>query len=146
MSMRTIHVTWLSCLAVGAQLAGCATSRSIADTEGNASIPFVRHHGLRDWLADGEKGIWVQDVSGQWYYGKFVYPCFGLQYAVRLRYSTSPSGAFDKWSEVQARDTSRCSLVSLTRTSPPPVLLKPATPAAAPNGPATAAVAAKGVG
>jgi len=113
-----------------------------------ASIPFADHNGIRDWEADGTQGLWVQDISRKWYYGKFNFPCTGLQFKTGLRFKFSPDGSFDRWSEVSTPEAGRCPLKSFEASAGPPVHTKtkaagmsaaPAAPAAPPAPPAPAA-------
>jgi len=85
-----------------------------------ASIPFASHGGVRDWRADGDRGIWVQDLGRQWYYGRFMSPCIGLQFAEAVRFKTGPAGELDRWSLVRARDTGNCVFTSFVRSDGPP--------------------------
>jgi hypothetical protein len=110
------------------------------------SIPFANHGGIRDWRADGDRGIWVQDIHNKWYYGRFMSPCIGLQFAEAVRFRTGPAGELDRWGAVRARNTGNCVFTSFVRSDGPPKKsdrkLKagepaPATPAApAPTAPA----------
>jgi len=113
-----------------------------------ASIPFANHGGIRDWRADGDRGMWVQDSHNRWYYGRFMAPCTGLQFAEAVRFKTSPSDQLDRWSFVRARDTGNCAFSSFARSDGPPKKIdkkpkvktvEPASPA--PATPATAAPA-----
>jgi hypothetical protein len=106
-----------------------------------ASIPFADHNGIRDWEADGTQGLWVQDNSRKWYYGKFNFPCTGLQFKTGLRFKFSPDGSFDRWSEVSTPEAGRCTLKTFAASAGPPAKTKskaaatsaaPATPAAPP--------------
>jgi hypothetical protein len=102
-----------------------------------ASIPFAAEGGIRDWQADGTQGLWVQGNSGAWYYGRFSFPCTGLQFKEALRFKFSPGGTFDRWSEVSTREAGRCLFRSFETSAGPPVTRKkaaavqpaPATPA-----------------
>ena len=94
-----------------------------------ASIPFADHNGIRDWEADGTQGLWVQDNSRKWYYGKFSFPCTGLQFKTGLRFKFSPGGAFDRWSEVSTPEAGRCPLKTFEASAGPPAHAKSKTAA-----------------
>ena len=97
------------------------------------SIPFADHGGIFDWRADGRRGIWLQDPSRNWYYGTFLTPCNGLEFADAVAFKTNPSGSFDHWSTVLVHNEVPCHLASFTRSEGPPVLatesIKPSSPA-----------------
>ena len=101
-----------------------------------ASIPFAAEHGIRDWQADGSQGLWVRANSGAWYYGKFSFPCTGLQFQEGLHFKFNPDGSFDRWSAVLTRDQGRCLFTSFEPSAgPPKPVKKAAPPAAAPIAP-----------
>jgi hypothetical protein len=86
-------------------------------------IPFANaRDGILDWRADGERGIWVESPSRQWYYGKFMSSCLGLDFANRVGFDTEANGDFDKFSYVLVRDgfPERCQLTSLVTSNGPP--------------------------
>jgi hypothetical protein len=85
------------------------------------SIPFVSHQAIRDWEADGQEGIWVQDVRKKWYYGKLMAPCTGLDFATRVAFVTRGS-TLDRFASVVVPDYEyqRCNLNSFTASDAPP--------------------------
>ena len=117
----------------GASAADAADAAAIPDSPSpdvEPSIPFADHGGIFDWRADGRRGIWLQDPGRNWYYGTFMTPCNGLEFADAVAFKTSPSGSFDHWSTVLVHNEIPCHLASFTRSEAPPVLaagsLKPA--------------------
>lgn len=87
---------------------------------GDASIPFADHGGITDWHADGTRGIWVQGVHRDWFYGTFMTACTGLDHAGAVGFVTNPSGDLDHWSYVVIRGTPPCHFVSFTTSAAPP--------------------------
>jgi hypothetical protein len=85
-----------------------------------ASIPFAARGGIRDWAADGERGLWVQAVNRNWYYAQFMGRCVGLGFATALGFDTGAQSVFDRWSAVIVPGYSRCTLASLTPSEGPP--------------------------
>lgn len=85
-----------------------------------ASIPFASRGGIRDWSADGDRGLWVQGSSRKWYYAQFMGRCMGLGFATALGFDTRFQGSFDRWSSVLVPGYSRCTLTSLTPSDGPP--------------------------
>jgi hypothetical protein len=109
----------------------------------DATIPFAEHR-IYTWEADGDKGLWVQTTDRKWYYGKFMGPCFGLQFREGLRFKFGPSGELDHWSEILRVEHTNCSFSSFVtslgpprpqKTVPagPPQPTQPAQPAVAPS-------------
>ncbi|HEU4628042.1 MAG TPA: DUF6491 family protein [Steroidobacteraceae bacterium] len=103
-----------------------AAARAAADAAGDAnataepSIPFANHGGIRDWRADKDRGLWVQDVHGNWYYATLMGPCTGLDFAQHLAFDTRPNGSFDRWSAIIVPHYGRCAVQSLRPSGAPP--------------------------
>ncbi|MCC7461827.1 MAG: hypothetical protein IT480_05110 [Gammaproteobacteria bacterium] len=85
-----------------------------------ARIAFANEGGIRDWQADGERGIWVQDNHRRWYYGRFMSACTGLQFVHAVRFKTGAAGELDRFGAVRARDTGNCTFTSFTVSEGPP--------------------------
>jgi hypothetical protein len=96
----------------------------------NVTIPFADRHGIEDWQADGDRGLWIQSRDRKWYYARFFAPCFGLAFHEALRFKFGPAGELDRWSEVFTRDSGRCAFTSLVASDGPPRKPKHAAPAA----------------
>ncbi len=94
-----------------------------------ASIPFAAENGIRDWQADGSQGLWVRANSGAWYYGRFSFPCTGLQFKEALRFKFNPDGSFDRWSAVLTREQGRCLFKTFEASAEPPKSVKQPPPA-----------------
>jgi hypothetical protein len=118
----------------------------IAGTPGaaaaEASIPFARRN-IWNWEADGEKGIWVQAIGRQWYYGKFLSPCTDLPFREGVHFRFGPAGELDKWGAIVMPHLPECIFTSFTLSDGPPHRNKrkppaltapaPAPPTAAPS-------------
>ena len=86
-----------------------------------ASIPFIDHHNLRDWQADGREGLWIQDQRRSWYYAKLLGPCIGLDWAITIGFDTGGGSAqLDRFSSIVVPNEGRCQITSLTRSEAPP--------------------------
>lgn len=85
-------------------------------------IPFANSGGIRDWKADRDQGLWVQDAHRQWYYAKLMSPCIGLNFAQTIGFDTHPLGRFDKFSSifVPGAGGGRCAVRSFTVSGAPP--------------------------
>lgn len=107
----------LVALAGGAAHATEATNKS---TSPEASIPFVRHGGIRDWEADRSRGLWIQDVHRNWYYARLMGTCWRLNFATSLGFETRPIDTFDRFSAIIVPRQGRCTVQSLTESDGPP--------------------------
>ena len=89
-------------------------------TDVDSTTTFLNHAQLRDWLADGERGLWVQAVDLRWFYARFVHACHGLGTTNSLLFDTRGSGKIDSRSAVLVPGTARCTLVSFAPSHGPP--------------------------
>ena len=109
-------------VAVGAVL--LATAGSVFATETNSTqpayIPFANHGGIRDWHADRDQGLWVQDTHRQWYYAKLMGTCIGLNFAQSIGFDTHPLGRFDQFSSIFVPGSGRCAVQSFSVSAAPP--------------------------
>lgn len=86
----------------------------------DVSIPFANHGGIKDWQADRERGLWVQDVHGKWYYASLMGQCIGLNFANTIAFDTRPMGTFDKYSAIIVPRGGRCTVQTLAPSGAPP--------------------------
>ena len=92
-----------------------------ADTAGvAAAAAFVKRAEMRDWLADGERGFWIQAGNLDWFYARLRGICHGLSSTNTLVFDTQASGNIDRTSSVAVPGHGRCMLRSLTASSGPP--------------------------
>ena len=104
---------------LGAVLLALAGSAVAAGAASEPSIPFANHGGIRDWTADHDQGLWVQDVHRQWYYAKLMGPCIGLPFAQTIGFDTHPMGRFDRFSAIVVPGSGRCTVQSFTLSGDP---------------------------
>ena len=110
-------------LALGAALLAAAGAASAGETiTPRVYIPFANHGGIRDWKADRDQGLWVQDLHRKWYYAKLMAPCIGLNFAETIGFDTHPLGQFDQYSSifVPGAGGGRCAVQSFTVSGAPP--------------------------
>ncbi len=86
-----------------------------------AGIPFVNlKTSIRDWEEDGRDGLWVQDARRNWFYGTFLAPCIGLDFATRVAFIT-PGNRLDRFSSIVVEDEhDRCTFTSFVKSEAPP--------------------------
>lgn len=70
----------------------------------DASIIFPNHGAIRNFEADGDNGIWVEDQQRRWYYGSFFGSCRGLNFANAVGFDTGGLPRFDRFSKIITRD------------------------------------------
>jgi hypothetical protein len=97
-------------------LAGTAAASTAAP---DVRIPFANHGGIRDWEADRDQGLWVQDAHRRWYYAKLMGPCIGLNFAQTIGFDTHPMGTFDRFSSILVPGSGRCQVQTLTESGAP---------------------------
>lgn len=117
---RTASVSIVSAALAVLVLGTAAAAESPVPLQKDVSIPFANRGGIRDWQADRDQGVWIQDVHNKWYYAKFMGPCLGLNFANTIAFDTRPMGEFDRFSAIIVPREGRCTVQSLTLSSPPP--------------------------
>ena len=92
---------------------------------------FVSHAQLRDWLADGERGLWIQAADLRWFYARFAHACQGLSATNSLLFDTRGTDNIDGSSAVVVPGGGRCAVLTFVPSEGPPkdrnadVLLQP---------------------
>ena len=84
-----------------------------------AAIPFANHGGIRDWVAEGDRTLYVQDNFRKWYRAILFTPAFDLPFAQAIGFDTRPMGTLDRWSTVIVRGQ-RYPISSFERVDGPP--------------------------
>ena len=82
-------------------------------------ITFPSDSTIRNWRADGENGIWIQDRSKNWYYGTFATRCRDVDFAQAIGVDTRGAGRLDRFATILVRGE-RCPLISFVSSAPPP--------------------------
>ena len=125
--MRQRHQSLLTAAALALLLQACTvpqTERSdgVGLERPQAFIPFANQRSaIHSFQADGREGLWVEDARHNWFYGKFLAPCIGVDNAVSLGFDTGTSDRLDQFSYVIVpRERERCAFQSFTASDPPP--------------------------
>lgn len=84
-----------------------------------ASIVFPSDSTIRNWHADRDRGIWVQDRRGDWYYGTFAGLCRDIDFAPQIAVDTLGVNRLDRFATILVRGE-RCPLTSFVTSAPPP--------------------------
>ncbi len=83
------------------------------------SIAFPGNATIRNWQADDDDGVWIQDGRKNWYYGKFFGPCHNIDFAQAIGVDTAGLSRLDRFSTILVRGD-RCQLTSFVTSAPPP--------------------------
>lgn len=83
-----------------------------------AKIVFPNYGAIRNFEADGNDGIWLEDRQRRWYYGELIGYCPDLNFAQRIGFDTGGASVFDKFSSIIVRGD-RCQLTSLVTAEKP---------------------------
>ncbi|HEX2764327.1 MAG TPA: DUF6491 family protein [Allosphingosinicella sp.] len=81
-------------------------------------IPFPDRGGIRNFHAESEDVLYIQDRHRRWYRADLVGPCLGLGHALAIGYDTH-GGGFDRFSHIIV-GPERCAIASLTPSEGPP--------------------------
>jgi hypothetical protein len=90
----------------------------LADVDSSAT--FLDRARLRDWLADGERGLWIQAVDLSWFYARFARACHGLRATNSLLFDTRGADTIDSRSAVVVPGSGRCTVLSFVPSDGPP--------------------------
>jgi hypothetical protein len=120
-------VCGLFAVALGGAFAGAAAASTPTP---DVKIPFASHGGIRDWEADRDQGLWIQDAHRNWFYAKLMGPCIGLNFAQSIGFDTRPMGTFDRFSAIVVPGEGRCQVQTLRESGAPATKEAPATKAA----------------
>ena len=83
-----------------------------------ASIPFVRLNGIRDFRPAGDDVVYLQDRAFKWYRASLYQPCFRYRHVNKI-------GIYDRGNSVDRFssllvDGRPCRIASLVRSDGPP--------------------------
>ncbi len=84
-----------------------------------SSIVFPSDSSIRNWQADRNRGIWIQDRQKNWFYGSFAGFCRDVDFAQAIGVETRGTGRLDKFASIVVRGE-RCQLASFVTSAPPP--------------------------
>jgi hypothetical protein len=79
---------------------------------------------MRDWVADGKHGIWIETRNLKWFYLRFISSCHGLSSTDSLAFETDASGYIHRYSSVVLRGGGRCVVETLAPSAGPPQTLR----------------------
>lgn len=103
-------------------LATASLTATVADSDpltASAAAPFFNRADMRDWLADGERGLWIQMASLKWFYARLTGRCPGLDSTNTLAFDTRASGNTHRTTSVFVPGRGRCIVQSLAPSTGP---------------------------
>jgi len=89
-------------------------------TDVDSTTTFLTQTQLRHWLADGERGLWIQAIDLRWFYARFSHACHGLSATNSLAFDTRGSDTIDSRSAVVVPGSGRCTVLSFLPSQGPP--------------------------
>ena len=111
---------WRQAVIVFATAASFATLSEVNPAIAREPAASVKHADMRDWLADGEHGLWIEAGNGSWFYARFAGICRGVNSTNALAFDTPASDNIDQRSAVIVPGGTRCTLQSFAPSSGPP--------------------------
>lgn len=65
-----------------------------------ASIAFPSNATIRNFRADNERGVWIEDMRRNWYYASFFGRCRDIDFAQSIGIDTRGSSRLDRFSQI----------------------------------------------
>jgi hypothetical protein len=119
--MKTLGASLLAIAMTMGATAMAADEKPAKPAAEQASIPFLsQRQSVREWQADGDKGIWIQDARKQWYYAELQAPCQGLDFAMSVGFEARTSNTLDRFGYVIVPREARCQIMSMVKSDAPP--------------------------
>jgi len=75
---------------------------------------------MLDWLADSDRGLWIEARDRSWFYAHLAGACHGLSATNSLLFETPASGNIDRSTTVVVPGGEACPVRSLSRSAGPP--------------------------
>lgn len=112
-------LTALSAIAlVATPVAVSAKDKNWPELGVESRIAFANHGGIRDFRADGDYGLWIQDNKKRWYYAALSGRCSGLGFANTIGFETFGMSDFDRSSSIHVEGMP-CYVTSLVTAEKP---------------------------
>jgi hypothetical protein len=120
--MKKIRTTLLAAaMILGSAITLAADGKATKPAAEQATIPFLSlKQSIREWQADGDNGIWIQDARKQWFYAELQGPCPGLSFAMAVGFEAKTSNTLDRFGSVIVPREGRCQIHSFVKSEAPP--------------------------
>ncbi|MDX2209550.1 MAG: DUF6491 family protein [Sphingopyxis sp.] len=106
----------LALAAVPLALAAEEAPQREVGVEGEISFPALG--GIRNFRADSDRGVWLEDRQRNWYYASFLGTCPEIRFAQGIGIDTRGSARFDKYSKILVRGNV-CAIATLVTADKP---------------------------
>jgi hypothetical protein len=116
--LQTWRIPLITIMLAASPLAASVAGTYMGDVDSAAA--FLNRARLRDWLADGERGLWLQAVDLRWFYARFAHACHGLSATNSVSFDTRGSDHIDSRSAVVVPGSGRCTVLSFVPSHGPP--------------------------
>ena len=116
--LRTWRISLVTIVLAVSPMATAVAGPYLTDVD--STTTFLSHAQLRDWLADGEQGLWLQAIDLRWFYARFTHACHGLTATNSLSFDTRGSDTIDSRSAVVVPGSGRCTVLSFLPSTGPP--------------------------
>jgi hypothetical protein len=116
--LRTWRISLVTIVLAVSPMATAVAGPYLTDVD--STTTFLNHAQLRDWLADGEQGLWLQAIDLRWFYARFTHACHGLTATNSLSFDTRGSDTIDSRSAVVVPGSGRCTVLSFLPSTGPP--------------------------
>lgn len=83
-----------------------------------ASITFPSNATIRNYRADGERGVWIEDRRRNWYYASFFGRCRDIDFAQSIGIDTRGTSRLDRFSMIIVGNE-RCAIERLVTADKP---------------------------
>lgn len=83
-----------------------------------ADISFPALGGIRNFRADTDRGVWLEDRQRNWYYASFIGTCPEIRFAHGIGIDTRGSARFDRFSKILV-DGNVCAIATLVTADKP---------------------------
>lgn len=83
-----------------------------------ASIPFPSYGTVRNFEANGDDGVWIEDQQRNWYYASILGPCTDLNFTQVIGIDTRGTAQLDKFGAIIVKGQ-RCAISSFVTANKP---------------------------
>ena len=120
MARKTVWIAGGLILAIGVLAYLSYQAPAVKDAAGTVvGSPAMHHADMRSWLADGERGLWIQGGNSEWFYARFSAACHGLNSTNSLVFDTRSSGDIDRTTSIVLPGGGRCDMQSFAPSTGP---------------------------
>jgi hypothetical protein len=104
---------------IAAALLGAAPAYAADTPAASSETSIPRMSRFLEWVADGDRGLFIRADTGRWYYARLQNACPRIATRPAMRFDASPSDRFDRFSAIRT-DGWRCQVSSVIESEGPP--------------------------